>query len=57
MQALQDYAWPGNMRELRNVLEHAVLLTDGQTIDVDALGLPRAPAGRRRAAPRGRCAR
>jgi DNA-binding NtrC family response regulator len=44
MGALQDYPWPGNARELRNALEHAVLLTDGNTIDVDALGL----SGRRR---------
>jgi len=26
--ALQDYSWPGNIRELRNVLERAVLLSD-----------------------------
>ena len=38
--ALQEYVWPGNVRQLRNVLEHAVLLTEGQTIDVDALALP-----------------
>jgi DNA-binding NtrC family response regulator len=44
VQALQAYPWPGNARELRNALEHAVLLTDGPTIDVDALGL----SGRRR---------
>jgi DNA-binding NtrC family response regulator len=37
--ALQDYPWPGNARELRNALEHAVLLTDGNTIDVDTLRL------------------
>lgn len=29
LRALQAYAWPGNIRELRNVLERAVLLTDG----------------------------
>ena len=40
VQALQDYAWPGNIRELRNVLEHAMLLTSEQTIDADVLGLP-----------------
>jgi DNA-binding NtrC family response regulator len=39
MQALQDYSWPGNVRQLRNVLEHAVLLTEGATIGVEALGL------------------
>jgi DNA-binding NtrC family response regulator len=46
LRAMQDYPWPGNARELRNALEHAVLLTDGDTIDVDALGL----SGRRRPA-------
>lgn len=28
LQALQAYSWPGNIRELRNVLERAVLLTE-----------------------------
>lgn len=28
MQALRDYAWPGNIRELRNVLERAALLCE-----------------------------
>jgi len=30
--ALQNYAWPGNIRELRNVLERAVLLSDDGVI-------------------------
>ncbi|HEY8707721.1 MAG TPA: sigma-54-dependent Fis family transcriptional regulator [Burkholderiaceae bacterium] len=30
---LQAHAFPGNVRELRNVLERAALLTDGTTID------------------------
>jgi len=30
--ALMRYAWPGNIRELRNVLERAVLLTDRGTL-------------------------
>ncbi len=35
--ALQDYPFPGNIRELRNLLERAILLTDGDTIGVEHL--------------------
>ena len=42
---LQRYTWPGNIRELRNTLDRAVLFTEGTTIDPDALGLPHRPAG------------
>jgi two-component system, NtrC family, response regulator HydG len=34
---LQSHAFPGNVRELRNVLERAALLTDGERIDAVAL--------------------
>ncbi|HYO79529.1 MAG TPA: sigma-54 dependent transcriptional regulator [Thermoanaerobaculia bacterium] len=37
--ALQRYVWPGNIRQLRNVMERAVLLTDGDVIERDALEL------------------
>jgi NtrC-family two-component system response regulator AlgB len=30
--AFAAYAWPGNLRELRNVIERAVILTSGETI-------------------------
>lgn len=30
--ALREYAWPGNIRELRNVLERAALLCNDNTI-------------------------
>jgi DNA-binding NtrC family response regulator len=33
MRRLQSYAWPGNIRELRNVLERAILLGDTRVID------------------------
>ncbi len=32
MRMLQSYSWPGNIRELRNVLERAVLLNGGRTL-------------------------
>jgi transcriptional regulator with PAS, ATPase and Fis domain len=36
-QALQMYHWPGNIRELRNVLERAVLLSERQVLCRQAL--------------------
>jgi two-component system response regulator AtoC len=48
MSALRSYAWPGNIRELRNTIERAVLLCDGATIEVRDLPTERmAPAGKR----------
>lgn len=39
MDALMNYAWPGNIRELQNLIERAVILTNG-----DVLYLPPLPS-------------
>jgi len=35
LELLRKYPWPGNIRELRNVLERALLLAKGKTLAVD----------------------
>jgi two-component system response regulator PilR (NtrC family) len=40
LEALQRYSFPGNVRELENILERALTLSDGQEIQPDDLALP-----------------
>ena len=37
MDNLLNYNWPGNIRELENVIERAVILTSGQTLQIPVL--------------------
>jgi transcriptional regulator with GAF, ATPase, and Fis domain len=35
IEAMKRYSWPGNIRELRNVIEHAVIVNSGKPLVVD----------------------
>ncbi len=37
MELMLDYHWPGNVRELENAVERAVVLSSGESLDVDLL--------------------
>jgi PAS domain S-box-containing protein len=51
LELLQSYHWPGNIRELQNVIERAVILCDGEVLTVDETWLsgeqpnPSTPSG------------
>jgi two-component system, NtrC family, response regulator AtoC len=45
LEALKTYTWPGNIRQLRNAIERAMLFTDGDMLDLgnfapDIIGTP-----------------
>ena len=43
LEALCRYAWPGNMRELENVIRQVIVLTDAQRIEPEDLPIPLLP--------------
>jgi transcriptional regulator with GAF, ATPase, and Fis domain len=55
---LQSYQWPGNIRELQNVIERSVILSSGEALSVDEMWLsketsrPASPSSRVEASPR-----
>ncbi|SDH71077.1 Transcriptional regulator of acetoin/glycerol metabolism [Pseudomonas benzenivorans] len=51
MSALLGYAWPGNIRELRNVLQYALATCEGEEITVDDLPEECLPSLKLRPAP------
>jgi len=46
LRRLLEYNWPGNIREMRNVFERALLFSAGEIIDADELYLGRVPVAR-----------
>jgi transcriptional regulator with GAF, ATPase, and Fis domain len=40
LESLQSYAWPGNIRELQNVIERSVILCETNTFSIDENWLP-----------------
>jgi len=49
---LMDYDWPGNVRQLRNVIERAVILCEGNHLTAKNLDLPETAAAAREAVRR-----
>jgi len=43
LELLQSYPWPGNIRELQNVIERSVIVCDTETFSVDESWLSREP--------------
>jgi two-component system repressor protein LuxO len=43
-QALLSYAWPGNVRQLQNVVRNVVVLHDGPLVELSMLPLPLGPS-------------
>jgi PAS domain S-box-containing protein len=47
LQLLQSYPWPGNIRELQNVIERSVIVCETETFRVDESWLSQRPLGTR----------
>jgi PAS domain S-box-containing protein len=43
LELLQSYAWPGNIRELQNVIERSVILCESDIFSIDESWLPQQP--------------
>jgi transcriptional regulator with PAS, ATPase and Fis domain len=43
LELLQSYLWPGNIRELQNVIERSVILCETEIFSIDESWLPKRP--------------
>jgi formate hydrogenlyase transcriptional activator len=44
LELLQSYPWPGNIRELQNVIERSVILCETEIFSIDESWLPQQPS-------------
>jgi formate hydrogenlyase transcriptional activator len=44
LELLQSYPWPGNIRELQNVIERSVILCESEIFSIDEGWLPQQPS-------------
>jgi transcriptional regulator with GAF, ATPase, and Fis domain len=44
MELLETYSWPGNIRELQNVIERSVIISDSENLSIDESWFARQPA-------------
>lgn len=56
LDALARYEWPGNIRELQNVIERSVILSPGRVLHIALPESPMSQAGRTRMGPIGEAA-
>ena len=40
---IEEYAWPGNVREMENCIKRAVIMAEGSQISVEDIGLSTSP--------------
>ena len=46
LRAIEAYAWPGNVRQLLNVVKRSAIMADGNRVTLEDVGLPN-PGGAR----------
>ena len=44
LELIQSYPWPGNIRELQNVIERSVILCETEIFSIDESWLPKQPS-------------